>query len=70
MKALEDEIAIINHPIFEDDLTVHVLNRLGQEFREIVEPIQAQESFLAFEALHDLLIGHESYLWWLDIAMQ
>jgi hypothetical protein len=63
VKALADEIAIINHLILDDDLTLYVLNGLGIDFREIVVPIQARETPLAFEELHDLLVGHESYLW-------
>ena len=39
MKSLADEIAIIDHPIFYDDLTLYVLNGLGSDFREIAAPI-------------------------------
>lgn len=60
--ALADEIAIIDHPISIDDLTIYVLNGLGDEFCEIVVPIRAWECPLAFEELHDLLVGHEAYL--------
>ena len=35
VKKLADEIAIINHPISDDDLTLYVLNGLGSDFREI-----------------------------------
>ena len=35
MKALVDEIAIIDHPISNDDLTLYVLNGLGPNFSEI-----------------------------------
>ncbi|XP_041001671.1 uncharacterized protein LOC121247374 [Juglans microcarpa x Juglans regia] len=39
VKALADEIAIIDHPISDDDLTLYVLNGLGPDFREIAAPI-------------------------------
>ena len=39
MKALADEIAIIDHPISDDDLTLYVLNGLGPDFWEIAAPI-------------------------------
>ena len=68
IKALADEIAIIDHPISDDDLTLYVLNGLGPDFREIAAPIRAQETSLAFEELHDLLVGHESYLRRLEAA--
>ena len=68
MKSLADEIAIIDHPISDDDLTLYVLNGLGSDFREIAAPIRAREKSLAFEELHDLLVGHEHYLHRLETA--
>jgi hypothetical protein len=62
VKTLADEIAIIDHSISDDDLTLYVLNGLGSEFWEIVAPIRARESPLTFEELHDLLVGYEAYL--------
>uniref|UniRef100_A0A2N9H783 CCHC-type domain-containing protein n=1 Tax=Fagus sylvatica TaxID=28930 RepID=A0A2N9H783_FAGSY len=38
--------------------------------REIAAPIRARETSLAFEELHDLLVGHESYLRRLEAATQ
>ncbi|XP_035545960.1 uncharacterized protein LOC118348442 [Juglans regia] len=68
VKALANEITIIDHSISDDDLTLYVLNGLGPEFREIAAPIQTRETPLAFEELHDLLVGHESYLQRLEAA--
>ncbi|KAF8395180.1 hypothetical protein HHK36_019122 [Tetracentron sinense] len=62
--ALADEIAIIDHPISDDDLTLYVLHR------EIAAPIRARKKSLVFEELHDLLVGHESYLRRLESATQ
>ena len=70
VKALADEIAIIDHPISDDDLTLYVLNGLGPDFREIAAPIRARESSLAFEELHDLLVGHDAYMRRLEAATQ
>jgi hypothetical protein len=36
---LADEIALIDHPISDDDLTLYVLHGLGPEFHEIAAPI-------------------------------
>ncbi|KAE8686947.1 Acyl-CoA oxidase 4 [Hibiscus syriacus] len=68
VKALADEIAIIDHSISDDDLTLYVLNGLGPYFREITAPIRARESSLAFEELYDLLVGHETYLRCMEAA--
>ena len=70
VKALADEIALIDHPISDDDLTLYVLNGLGPDFREIAAPIRAREKSLVFEELHDLLVGHESYLRRMEAATQ
>ena len=70
MKALTDEIAIIDHSISDHDLTLYVLNGLGPDFREIAASIRAQESSLAFQELHDLLVGHDAYPRRLEAATQ
>ena len=62
VKALADEISLIDHPIADDDLTLNILNGLGSDFQEIAAPIRAREKPLTFEELHDLLIGHDAYL--------
>ncbi|KAF5471721.1 hypothetical protein F2P56_008494 [Juglans regia] len=60
IKALADEIAII------DELTLYVLHGLGFDFLEIAAPIRSRENPLAFEELHDLLVGHHNYMRRLD----
>jgi hypothetical protein len=70
VKSLADEIALIDHPISDDDLTLYVLHGLGPEFCEIAAPIRAREKSLAFEELHDILVGHESYLRRIEAATQ
>jgi hypothetical protein len=68
IKSIADELALIDAPLSADDITLYVLNGLGPEYREMVAPIRTCESALSFEELHDLLIGHESYLKRLDIT--
>ncbi|RVW31555.1 hypothetical protein CK203_087921 [Vitis vinifera] len=62
INVIVDELAIIDHPVSNDDLTLYILNGLGPKFREIAAPIRARETSLKFEEIHDLLVGHESYL--------
>ncbi|KAF5454099.1 hypothetical protein F2P56_023787 [Juglans regia] len=62
IKALVDELAVIDSLVSADDITLYVLNGLGPEFRDIATPIQARETSLTFEELHDMLVGHENYL--------
>jgi hypothetical protein len=70
VKTLADEIALIDHPISADDLTIYILNGLGPDFREIAAPIRAREKSLTFEELHDLLVSHEVYLRRLETVAQ
>ena len=70
IKALADEIALIDHPISDDDITLYILNGLGADFREIAAPIRARETSLTFEELHDMLVGHDSYLRRLESSTQ
>jgi len=70
VKMLVDKIAIIDQPLSDGDLTLHILHGLGADFREIVAPIRAREKSLTFEELHDLLIGHETYMRCLKVATQ
>ncbi|KAF5481301.1 hypothetical protein F2P56_001966 [Juglans regia] len=67
IKMLADELALIDHPVSDDDLTLYILNGLGPEFREIAAPIRAQETSMKFEELHDLLVGHENYIRRLEV---
>ncbi|XP_011016404.1 PREDICTED: uncharacterized protein LOC105119910 [Populus euphratica] len=62
IKVIADELAIIDHPVSDDDLTLYILNGLGIEFRENVAPIRARETSLKFKEIHDLLVSHENYL--------
>ncbi|XP_040988965.1 uncharacterized protein LOC121236584 [Juglans microcarpa x Juglans regia] len=49
IKIIVDELAIIDHPVSDDDLTLYILNGLGPEFREIATPIRAIDRSLQFE---------------------
>ncbi|KAF5468604.1 hypothetical protein F2P56_012746 [Juglans regia] len=70
VKALADEISLIDQPISNDDLTLYILNGLGADFHEIAAPIRARERPLMFEELHDLLVRHDAYLHRLDASTQ
>jgi len=68
IKSIADELALIDAPLSADDITLYALNGLGPEYREMVAPIRTRKYALSFKELHDLLIGHESYLKRLDIT--
>ncbi|GFQ05643.1 hypothetical protein PHJA_002708400 [Phtheirospermum japonicum] len=62
VKAMADELSLIDEPVKQDDLTLFVINGLGPEYASIVGPIRARETSLRFEELHDLLCAHEAAL--------
>ena len=68
IKILDDEIALMDHPIFDDDLTLYVLNGLVSGLKEITAPVHAREKSLTFKDLHDLLVGHDNYLHHLELV--
>lgn len=70
IKTIVDELALIDAPLSQDDITLYVLHGLGFDYHGIVAPIRARESSLTFEELHDLLLGHEAYLKRLDSTAQ
>ncbi|KAH7554431.1 hypothetical protein JRO89_XS12G0206900 [Xanthoceras sorbifolium] len=62
IKAISDELAIIDAPLAEDDIIIHALNGLGPEFKEIAAAVRARENLITFEELHDKLVAYEGYL--------
>lgn len=62
LKAKADELALIDQPVRNDDLTLYVVNGLGHAYRDIVGAICARETPYRFEELHDKLVEHELYL--------
>ncbi|GAU46239.1 hypothetical protein TSUD_280660 [Trifolium subterraneum] len=62
IKAIVDELALINPPLDDVDLVIHTLNGLGSEYREITTVLRTRENPISFEDLHDLLFDFENYL--------
>ncbi|KAH7848995.1 hypothetical protein Vadar_011483 [Vaccinium darrowii] len=62
LKATSDELALIDAPIHEDDLALHILKGLGSEFKEISGAIRARDTSISFEELHDKLVDYEAIL--------
>ncbi|XP_070677804.1 uncharacterized protein [Malus domestica] len=62
IKAIIDELAIIDSPLSDDDVVLHVLNGVGPAFKEIVAVVRASDTSISFENLYDKLIEHETFL--------
>lgn len=69
-KTITDEISLIDLSILDNKLMLCILNGLWSDFCKIATLIWARERPLSFEKLHDLLVGHDAYLWHLEAAFQ
>ena len=57
-----DELAMIDTPLSNDDITLYVINGFGTDCKDIIAPIRTRETSLTFEELQDILTPHETYL--------
>ncbi|KAJ9190144.1 hypothetical protein P3X46_001372 [Hevea brasiliensis] len=57
-----DELALIDKCLTDDDLTILVLNGVGSEFRELTIAVQARETSITFEELHEKLMDFDTSL--------
>lgn len=62
IKALYDELSIINSPMDDVYLIIHTLNGLGSEYREVTTSLRTRENPIGFDDLHDLIYVYGSYL--------
>ena len=62
IKRISDDLALIGHPLNDDELIIHVLNGLGSEFKELCVAIRARDSPISFEELHDKLLDQKTSL--------
>jgi hypothetical protein len=56
MQSLSDRLTLAQSPIDEEDLQVHILNQLEDEYNSIVAVIRALETPLSFPELFYMLV--------------
>ncbi|KAK0603490.1 hypothetical protein LWI29_005537 [Acer saccharum] len=61
-KSIADELAVLDAPKNPEDLTVKILNGLGDEFKDIASVVRARDSAISFEELHEKLLNSEALL--------
>ncbi|GFP97350.1 retrovirus-related pol polyprotein from transposon tnt 1-94 [Phtheirospermum japonicum] len=59
MRAIADDLALAQSPISEEDLVVHVITQLGDEFNSIVAALRVHETPIAFSELSNILTDFE-----------
>ncbi|KAL5858235.1 hypothetical protein ACOSQ3_005698 [Xanthoceras sorbifolium] len=60
IKARVDELAILEAPMDQEDLTDKILDGLGDNYKELVHAVQARDTSITFEELHEKLISFEA----------
>lgn len=59
MRSIADDLALAQNPISEEDLMVHILSQLGDEYANIVAAIKVRETALSYSELFEKLIDFE-----------
>nr|TKS16446.1 hypothetical protein D5086_0000023460 [Populus alba] len=62
VKARSDELAILGAPMDIEDLTEKILDGLDDEYKELVRAVQARDSAISFDELHEKLLSFEASL--------
>ena len=57
MKCRADELAILGAPMNEDDLIDEILDGLGNDYKEIIRAVQARDTMIMFDELHEKLLN-------------
>ena len=62
LKAKTDELALLGSPFDTDDLTDKILEAVGDDYKELARAIQARDTPISFEELHEKLLNFEASL--------
>ncbi|XP_019155246.1 PREDICTED: uncharacterized protein LOC109152126 [Ipomoea nil] len=62
MRAVADDLALAQCPVSEEDLLVHILTQLGEEYNSIISAVRVREKPLSLGELADVLPDHELQL--------
>ena len=59
VKCRADELPILGAPMNEDDLIDKILDGLRDEYKEIIRAVQARDTMIMFDELHEKLLNFE-----------
>lgn len=62
MKHIADELALAQSLIDEEDLVVHILSQLGDDYTHISSALKIRETPITFPNLFEKLVGHQRSL--------
>ncbi|KAL4571389.1 hypothetical protein LXL04_018148 [Taraxacum kok-saghyz] len=62
MKSIADDLALAQSPVQEEDLIVHILGQLGDDYAHIAATLKVRDTTITFPDLFDKLVDHERTL--------
>ncbi|GJX45613.1 putative RNA-directed DNA polymerase [Tanacetum coccineum] len=62
MRSIADELALVQSPIHVEDLLVHILTQLGEEYNSITVALKVREQPISYPELFDKLVDFEQSL--------
>ncbi|KAL4556367.1 hypothetical protein LXL04_039018 [Taraxacum kok-saghyz] len=62
MRAIADDLALAQSPVSEEDLMVHILSQLGEDYSTIAAAIKVRDTPLSYSELFDKLTDYERAL--------
>ncbi|KAI3761585.1 hypothetical protein L1987_52005 [Smallanthus sonchifolius] len=62
MKAIADELTLAREPVTDEDLIVHIINQLGDEYANVAAVLKMRDTTITFADLFDKLVDHERTL--------
>ena len=62
IKARVDELAILGAAVDDEDLLEKILEGLGEDYKELVRVVQARDTPISFDELHEKLLNFEASL--------
>ena len=62
VKTRADDLALLGSPIDEEEITDKILDGLSDDYKELVRAVQARDTSITFEELHEKLLNFEASL--------
>ncbi|KAJ9563150.1 hypothetical protein OSB04_008310 [Centaurea solstitialis] len=62
MRAIADDLALAQNPVTEEDLLVHILSQLGDEYTTIAAALKVRDNTISYPELFDKLLDFERSL--------
>lgn len=59
MKSIADDLALAQHPISDEDLVIHAITQLGDEFHPIMAALSVRETAVTYAQLGTILTEYE-----------